>query len=112
MHQCGYFYIMTNAHNSVFYCGATTELYNRVLEHRNKVFKKSFTSRYNIDKLVYFETYTFAADAFEREKQMKAGSRNNKINLIKRMNPEWQDLFHKLANREIEELRRIKRHNK
>jgi putative endonuclease len=110
MHQCGYFYIMTNAHNSVFYCGATTELYNRVLEHRNKVFRNSFTSRYNIDKLVYFETYTFAGDAFEREKKMKAGSRKKKVELIVLVNPQWQDLFPRLADGGVEELRRIKNH--
>jgi len=67
MHQCGYFYMMTNAHNSVLYCGATIDLYNRVLEHRNNIFQNSFTSRYNIDKLVYFETYTFAGDAFKEK---------------------------------------------
>lgn len=112
MQQSGYFYIMTNTHNSVLYCGATTDLYNRVLEHRNKIFQNSFTSRYNIDKLVYFEAYTFAGDAFQREKQMKAGSRKKKIDLIRSMNPQWEDLFPKLANGGIEELRRIKKHYK
>ena len=103
---------MTNAHNTVLYCGATTELYNRVLEHRNKIFKNSFTSRYNIDKLVYFEAYTFAGDAFQRERQMKSGSRKKKVDLTAKMNPQWQDLFSKLEDRGIEEVRRMKRHNK
>ncbi|TMI80876.1 MAG: GIY-YIG nuclease family protein [Bacteroidetes bacterium] len=93
MQQSGYFYIMTITHNSVLYYGATTDLYNRVLEHRNKIFQNSFTSRYNIDKLVYFEAYTFAGDAFQREKQMKAGSRKKKIDLIRSINPQWEDLF-------------------
>ena len=74
MYQAGYFYIMTNAHNSVLYCGATSDLYKRVLEHKNKLYSNSFTSRYNIDKLVYFESYSIAGDAFEREKQIKSGS--------------------------------------
>jgi putative endonuclease len=112
MPQCGYFYIMTNAHNSVLYCGATTDLYNRVVEHRNGIFRNSFTSRYNINKLVYFETYTFASDAFQREKQMKAGSRKKKVDLIMSRNPQWEDLFSKLTNGGIEELRRVKKHYK
>jgi putative endonuclease len=112
MPQCGYFYIMTNSHNSVLYCGATTDLYDRVLEHVNKTFKNSFTSRYNVDKLVYFEAYTFASDAFQREKQMKSGSRKKKVDLIESVNPRWEDLFPKLADGGVEELRRIKNHHK
>jgi putative endonuclease len=110
MHQCGYFYIMTNIHNTVLYCGATTNLYDRVLEHRYMMFQKSFTSRYNINNLVYFEAYTFARDAFQREKQMKAGSRKKKVDLIESVNPQWEDLFAKVVDGEVEELRRIKNH--
>jgi len=88
MHPYGYFYIVTNAHNTVSYCGATTDLYKRVLEHRNKLFAKSSTSKYNIDKLVYFETFTLASDAFEREKGMKGSSGKRKIDLVNKMNPE------------------------
>jgi putative endonuclease len=82
MHQSGYFYIMTNAHHTVLYCGATNDLYKRVQEHKNKMYSNSFTSRYNVDKLVYFEIFTVVADAFDREKQAKAGSRTKKIALI------------------------------
>ena len=103
---------MTNAHNTVLYCGATTDLYNRVLQHRNGFFRNSFTSRYNIEKLVYFETFTFAADAFEREKKVKAGSRKKKVDLILHMNRGWEDLFPRLADRGIEELRLVRRLNK
>ena len=112
MHQPGYFYILTNTHNTVLYCGATTDLYKRVLEHKNKLYTNSFTSRYNIDKLVYFEAFTLPGDAFEREKQMKAGSRKNKISLIETMNPEWKDLTDLLADNKGEELIRIKKHFK
>ena len=112
MHQYGYFYIMTNSHNSVLYCGATTDLYKRILEHRNKLFAKSFTSRYNIEKLVYFETFTSPADAFEREKKMKGSSRKRKMDLINKINPMWKDLFENLKRNEIEDLLRIKNYFK
>ena len=88
MHEHVYFYIMTNAHNTVLYCGATIDLYKRIQEHKNGVFKNSFTIKYNIDKLVYFETFSIAGHAFEREKQIKAGLRKKKIDLITDSNPE------------------------
>ena len=110
MHEYGYFYIMTNAHNTVLYCGATTDLYKRIQEHKNGVFKNSFTIKYNIDKLVYFESFTIAGDAFEREKQIKAGSRKKKLELIVKMNPDWKDLFELLKAHQGEELIRIKKY--
>lgn len=78
MYQRGYFYIMTNVYNTVLYCGATTDLYKRIQEHKNSVFKNSvfknsFTLKYNSNKLVYFESFSIAGDAFEREKQGKSG---------------------------------------
>lgn len=91
LHQFGYFYIMTNAYHTVLYCGATTDLYKRVLEHKNGIFQNSFTLKYNIEKLVYFECFAIAG--FEREKRAKAGSRGKKIDLIISVNPEWKDLF-------------------
>ena len=100
---------MTNAHNTVLYCGATTDLYKRVVEHKNKTFKNSFTLKYNVDKLVYFESFTIAGDAFLREKQIKAGSRKRKVELAEAMNPEWKDLFELLKNYQGEELIRIKK---
>ena len=100
---------MTNAYNTVLYCGATTDLYKRVQEHKNKVFKNSFTLKYNIDKLVYFESFSVAGDAFKREKQIKAGSRKKKIDLIVRLNPEWKDLSELLNTNQAEEIIRIKK---
>ena len=93
MPESGYFYIMTNAHNTVLYCGATTNLYKRVSEHKNGLYLNSFSLRYNINKLVYFEIFSFAKDAFDREKQIKAGSRKNKVQLIEGINPGWNDLL-------------------
>ena len=109
MQKSGYFYIRTNAHNTVLYCGATTDLYKRVQEHKNKIFKNSFTLKYNVDRLVYFESFSIAGAAFEREKQIKAGSRKKKIELIVSLNPEWKDLSELLKANQGEELSRIKK---
>ncbi len=64
---------------------------NRVFEHKNKVYPSSFTARYNLSKLVYFEEYNSIEDAIFREKQLKAGSRDKKVNLINNFNPTWID---------------------
>jgi putative endonuclease len=109
MQKIGYFYILTNTHHTVLYCGATDDLYKRVQEHKNKIYTNSFTSRYNIDKLVYFETYSLVSDAFARESQIKGGSRKKKITLIESINPEWKDLFDTISYCSGEELLRIKK---
>jgi putative endonuclease len=87
-----YVYIMTNIHNMVLYTGVTNDLYRRVLEHRSGK-GGVFTNKYKIKKLVYFESGDDIHMAIYREKQIKAGSRQDKIDLIERMNPEWNDLF-------------------
>ena len=104
----GYFYIMTNTHHTVLYCGATNDLYRRISEHKSHTYSKSFTARYNVHKLVYFETYSIIEDAFTREKQLKGGSRRKKINLIESINPGWEDLYGKLTYGSLEELKRIR----
>lgn len=109
MTPIGYFYIMTNTHHTVLYCGATNDLYKRVQEHKNKVYGNGFTARYNISKLVYFECFSLTADAFEREKQIKAGSRKKKIALIENINPAWNDLFDTISPGSGEELNRIRK---
>ena len=73
------------------YTGVTSDLEQRVYEHKNKLVK-GFTSRYNINKLVYFEEFGDVNEAISREKQIKAGSRKKKIALIEKDNPEWKDL--------------------
>jgi len=75
------------------YVGITSELLERIQQHKNKKDKKSFTARYNVDKLMYYEEYPDARTAIAREKQIKAGSRKKKIELIESINPEWKDLF-------------------
>ena len=90
-----YVYIMTNKHNTVLYTGVTNDLRRRVYEHKHKLYE-GFTKRYNITKLVYYEIYGEVYEALKREKQIKAGSRQKKIDLILSMNEEWQDLYDQL----------------
>lgn len=85
-------YIMTNLHNTVLYTGVTNNLQRRVLEHKSGK-GSAFTKKYNITKLVYFESGDNVNMAIFREKQIKAGSRKKKLDLINSMNPEWQDLY-------------------
>lgn len=87
-----YIYITTNKRNTTLYTGVTDSISRRTFEHKEKINKKSFTSRYNVDKLVYYETFQNIGAAIAREKQIKAGSRQKKIDLINSINPEWKDL--------------------
>ncbi len=88
----GYIYILTNENNAVLYVGVTSNLSNRLYQHRTGFFKDSFTSRYHVTKLVYFEQFDNIEFAIAREKQLKAGSRQKKINLINGFNPHWNDI--------------------
>jgi putative endonuclease len=85
-------YIITNAHNTVLYTGVTNDLQRRILEHRSGE-GSSFAKKYNATKLVYFESGDDVNIAIAREKQIKAGPRKKKIELIESINPEWKDLF-------------------
>ena len=83
---------MTNAHHNVLYTGVTNNLQHRVLEHQSgKV--SAFIKKYNVHKLVYFECGDDVNTAIFREKQIKAGSRKKKLDLINGINPQWKDLF-------------------
>jgi putative endonuclease len=88
-------YIMTNQRNTVLYTGVTGDLRARVYQHREKLMP-GFTKRYNVSKLVYYEAGYDPSGAIAREKQIKAGSRQKKIDLINRLNPEWRDLYYEL----------------
>jgi len=92
----GFAYIMTNRSNRVLYIGSTATLYDRVYEHKTKFYTNSFTAKYNINKLVYYEYFHFIDEAIARERQIKNMSRQKKINLIERNNPEWKDLTESL----------------
>ena len=85
-------YVMTNKYNTVLYTGVTNNLQRRVLSHQMGKGGK-FTSKYKIHKLVYFEVADNIESAIAREKQIKAGSRQKKVDLIESLNPGWVDLF-------------------
>jgi len=87
-----YVYILSNLRNSVIYIGVTSDLVKRIWQHKNHLVH-GFTARYNVTKLVYFETFDSIENAIAREKQLKAGSRERKIKLIESNNPEWKDLY-------------------
>lgn len=84
-------YILTNKNNAVLYVGVTSDLQGRVWEHKNGA-HLGFTKKYGCDKLVYYEEYQWIQDAIAREKQLKAGSRQKKMDLINLENAEWKDL--------------------
>jgi len=90
-----YVYIMTNHKNTILYTGVTNNLQRRVYEHKNKLVK-GFTKRYNLTRLVYYESCGDIEGAIIREKQIKAGSRQDKINLIDTVNRDWHDLSDEL----------------
>ncbi len=87
-----YIYLMTNKYNTVLYTGVTNDLIRRIYEHKEKLIA-GFTKKYNINKLVYYEIFADINSAIAREKQIKAGSRQKKIDLINSINPQWCDLY-------------------
>jgi putative endonuclease len=90
-----YVYIMTNAKHSTLYTGFSNDLKARVWSHKGR-FVDGFTKRYHVDMLVYYEATESVESALAREKQIKAGSRQKKVDLINSMNPEWRDLYEEL----------------
>ncbi|MCX2576071.1 GIY-YIG nuclease family protein [Pedobacter sandarakinus] len=96
MERGGCVYIMTNVFNNIYYTGVTSDLRNRIWEHKNNVYPQGFTSKYKCYKLVYFEFFPYVEEAIDEEKRIKGGSRLQKIELIKSLNPTWIDLFDNL----------------
>jgi putative endonuclease len=92
MERGGYIYILTNKNHTVLYTGVTSNLAKRLYEHRTGFYKDAFTSKYNVTLLVYFEGFSRIEEAIAREKQLKAGSRQKKLDLINAFNPDWNDL--------------------
>jgi putative endonuclease len=85
-------YILASQRHGTLYVGVTSDLVQRVWQHKNNVVP-GFTAQYGVHDLVYFELLESMPDAIEREKKLKAGSRRKKIALIESMNPEWRDLY-------------------
>ncbi|MBW1965658.1 MAG: GIY-YIG nuclease family protein [Deltaproteobacteria bacterium] len=93
--QTYFVYILTNRNNTTLYTGVTNNLYLRVKQHKSGKGGK-FTSKYRITKLVYYEVFENIYDAINREKQIKGGSRQKKIDLVNEDNPAWIHLFSEL----------------
>ena len=93
MGNSGYIYIITNQNNTTLYVGVTSDLITRISQHKNKIHTKSFSYKYNLEKLVYYEIFDEIEEAIFREKQLKAGSRKKKIDLIESINCDWDDLY-------------------
>ena len=92
-----YIYILSNSNNNVIYTGVTNDLIRRVYEHKGHFDRGSFTSRYNVDKLVYFEVSSSIEVAIEREKQIKSWNRKRKNRLIESLNSSWRDLYSEIT---------------
>ncbi len=90
-----YVYIATNKNNTVLYTGMSNEIERRIFEHTKKLNPNGFTSKYNIQKLIYYDTFLNPADAIISEKKIKGWTRKKKIELIEEMNPNWKDLLNK-----------------
>jgi len=89
-------YLMSNRSRGTLYIGVTSNLIARVWQHKNKT-AEGFTAKYNLTKLVYFELFGDMYEAISREKQLKAGSRRAKIQLIEKLNSEWRDLYEEIS---------------
>lgn len=96
-----YVYIMTNKHHGTLYVGFTDDIYRRAQEHKNKVYPKSFTARYNLDKLVFYRSFQTADEAFDFERKIKRWERKFKIELIEKTNNDWRDLFSDFVDESI-----------
>ena len=88
-----YVYILTNFNKNVLYTGVTNDLRRRVYEHKHHLDKGSFTARYNVENLVYYEVTSSVESAIEREKQIKGWNRKHKNKLVESKNPNWEDLY-------------------
>ena len=94
----GFIYIITNKYQTVVYTGVTSNLPQRIKDHIDKRYPNSFSARYSLNILVYYEQFQWIGDAIAREKQIKAGSRESKNNLIRSINPTWKDLFDEIKD--------------
>ncbi|MBX3241148.1 MAG: GIY-YIG nuclease family protein [Chitinophagaceae bacterium] len=93
MKRGGSTYILTNKNKTTLYIGVTSDLIARISEHKNHTFKGSFSDRYNLEYLVYYENYGSIEEAILREKEIKKWRREKKEKLIATINPEWRDLW-------------------
>jgi putative endonuclease len=90
--HCAWVYILTNSRHTVLYIGVPANMASRLWEHKTKQDPKSFTAKYNVDKLIYYEGFNTISEAIIREKFIKGKTRKWKEALIQKINPEWNDL--------------------
>ena len=93
MEKGGYIYITSNYKRTVFYIGVTSNIVGRIWEHKESIYENSFTKRYRVFYLVYYEQFEEIESAIDREKQLKRYKRDRKINLISAFNPGMADLY-------------------
>jgi putative endonuclease len=86
-------YILANLNRSVLYVGVTSDLFERIPEHKERLSPRAFTSRYRVDRLVHFEPFQDIVSAIEREKELKGWTRAKKVALIEKANRDWEDLW-------------------
>ena len=91
-----YVYMLTNATGTVLYTGVTNDLIRRVYEHKTNADPNSFTAKYAVHKLVYFEETPSRYEAISREKQIKGWNRKRKNSLVETINPKWEELYNSL----------------
>ena len=108
----GFTYIMTNKHHNVLYTGCTTDIVRRVWQHKNHYYKGSFTDKYNCEYCVYFEEFPDYPSSIKRENQIKNMKRQEKLDLIRKANPNWEELvtengFCKKPEPWIEQVKRV-----
>jgi putative endonuclease len=92
MQKIGFVYIMTNITRTTLYIGVTNDLCRRIHEHKRHLIKDSFTDKYNLEFCIYFEEFSYFDLAIKREKELKKWNRKKKMELIKKKNPEWNEL--------------------
>jgi|SRR5882724_9704779 len=93
MERGGSVYIMTNRNKTTLYIGVTSDLSERIQQHKEHFYKKSFSNKYNLEYLIYYENLPTIEEAIAREKEIKKWRREKKENLINSINPEWRDLW-------------------
>ena len=91
----GFVYILANPLHSALYTGVTSDLIKRMRQHKNKYFPNSFTAKYNVHILLYYQFYPSITEAILEEKRIKSGNRMQKMRLINSINPLWEDLLEK-----------------
>jgi len=93
MERGGAVYIITNNNNTTLYVGMTSDLITRIHQHKTKFYPKSFSARYNLHKLIYYESFHSIEEAIAREKEIKGWLRSKKEALINKLNPNWNELY-------------------